>query len=56
MPIDMSKYLGLFASEAQEHLEGLARELVRVEQEHSREAVDAMFRHAHSVKGMAARL
>lgn len=54
MPIDMSKYLGLFASEAQEHLEGLARELVRVEKEHSREAVDAMFRHAHSVKGMAA--
>lgn len=54
MPIDMSKYLGLFASEAQEHLEGLARELVRVEQEHGRDSVDAMFRHAHSVKGMAA--
>ncbi|HEY3450073.1 MAG TPA: chemotaxis protein CheA [Myxococcales bacterium] len=54
MPIDMSKYLGLFASEAQEHLEGLARELVRVEKEHGRESVDAMFRHAHSVKGMAA--
>lgn len=54
MPIDMSKYLGLFASEAQEHLEGLARELVRLEKEKSRDAVDAMFRHAHSVKGMAA--
>jgi HPt (histidine-containing phosphotransfer) domain-containing protein len=54
MPIDLSKYLGLFASEAQEHLEGLARELVRVEKEHGRESVDAMFRHAHSVKGMAA--
>ncbi|MBI5547785.1 MAG: chemotaxis protein CheA [Deltaproteobacteria bacterium] len=54
MPIDMSKYLGLFASEALEHLEGLARELVRLEQEKSRTAVDAMFRHAHSVKGMAA--
>ena len=54
MPVDMSKYLALFASEAQEHLEGLARELVRLEKDKSREAVDAMFRHAHSVKGMAA--
>lgn len=54
MPIDMSKYLGLFASEATEHLEALSRELVRLEREKSREVVDSMFRHAHSVKGMAA--
>lgn len=53
MPIDMSKYLGLFATEAQEHVEGLSRELVRLERENSRESIDAMFRHAHSVKGMA---
>ncbi len=50
----MSKYLGLFASEAQEHLENLSRELVALEKGASPAAVDSMFRHAHSVKGMAA--
>lgn len=54
MPIDMSKYLGLFASEAQEHLESLSRELVALEKDASPTAIDSMFRHAHSVKGMAA--
>jgi two-component system chemotaxis sensor kinase CheA len=53
MPIDMARYLGLFASEAQEHLEGLGKELLLLERGASAEAVDAMFRHAHSVKGMA---
>ncbi len=54
MPIDMSKYLGLFTSEATEHLEALSKDLVRLEQEKSPDLVAAMFRHAHSVKGMAA--
>jgi two-component system chemotaxis sensor kinase CheA len=55
----MGKYLGLFVSEAGEHLEALAADLVRLERA-GREGgdtapvVDAMFRHAHSVKGMAA--
>jgi len=51
--MDMSKYLGLFVSEASEHLESLGRELLALEKEKTRERVDAMFRHAHSVKGMA---
>lgn len=54
MPIDMSKYLGLFITEATEHLESLSRELVSLEKSGGPEAIDAMFRHAHSVKGMAA--
>jgi len=53
MPTDMSKYLGLFVSEASEHLESLGRELLALEKEKTRDRVDAMFRHAHSVKGMA---
>lgn len=51
---DTSRYLTLFVGEATEHLESLGKELVRLEQGVSGEAVDAMFRHAHSVKGMAA--
>ncbi|MGI5861700.1 MAG: chemotaxis protein CheW [Myxococcales bacterium] len=54
MTIDMSKYLGLFTSEASEHLQQLSQDLVRLEREGNREVVDSMFRHAHSVKGMAA--
>lgn len=52
--MDMSRYLGLFASEAGEHLEALGQELLRVERERTPELVDSVFRHAHSVKGMAA--
>ncbi|HVE86892.1 MAG TPA: chemotaxis protein CheA, partial [Myxococcales bacterium] len=51
--MDMSKYLGLFVTEASEHLESLGRELLALEKEKTRDRVDAMFRHAHSVKGMA---
>jgi two-component system chemotaxis sensor kinase CheA len=50
----MSKYLGLFISEATEHLEALGKDLVVLEKEAKGEVVDALFRHAHSVKGMAA--
>jgi two-component system chemotaxis sensor kinase CheA len=53
MTMDMSKYLGLFVSESSEHLEALGRELVNLEKQPTPERVDAMFRHAHSVKGMA---
>ena len=41
--MDMSKYLGLFVSEASEHLESLGRELVALEKEKTSERVDAMF-------------
>jgi two-component system chemotaxis sensor kinase CheA len=55
----MGKYLGLFVSEAGEHLNGLSEDLVRLERasrqgEDRAPIVDSMFRHAHSVKGMAA--
>lgn len=53
MTMDMSRYLGLFVTEASEHLEALGRDLVQLEREASPGSVDSMFRHAHSVKGMA---
>jgi two-component system chemotaxis sensor kinase CheA len=53
MTMDMSRYLGLFISEATDHLEALGRDLVQLERESSAGVVDSMFRHAHSVKGMA---
>lgn len=54
MTLDMSKYLGVFVSEGTEHLESLARDLVAFEKSPGAEVVDSMFRHAHSIKGMAA--
>ncbi|SEU25057.1 chemotaxis protein CheA [Stigmatella erecta] len=53
MTMDMSRYLGLFVTEATEHLEALGRDLVQLEREGGASVVDSMFRHAHSVKGMA---
>ena len=50
----MSRYLGLFVAEASEHLEALGRDLVSLEGTPNVETVDSLFRHAHSVKGMAA--
>src|SRR5262249_26236865 len=52
--LDMSRYLGLFVAEASEHLEALGRDLGALEGAPSGETVDSLFRHAHSVKGMAA--
>jgi two-component system chemotaxis sensor kinase CheA len=55
--LDLQRYLGLFVSEAGEHLAAFGRELVRLEQvgqDGRKEIVDALFRHAHSVKGMSA--
>jgi len=54
MTLDMSKYLALFVSEATDHLDALAHELVKLEKQPEQTSVDSMFRHAHSVKGMAA--
>ena len=56
--LDLSKYLGLFVSESRDHIEALARTLVALERgagagEDPGALVDGMFRHAHSVKGMA---
>jgi two-component system, chemotaxis family, sensor kinase CheA len=52
--LDMSRYVGLFVAEAVEHLEALSRDLVTLEHKRAPETVDSLFRHAHSVKGMAA--
>ena len=53
--MDMSQYYGLFISEAREHAEKIAELAVLLENDPSdRPTVDALFRSAHSVKGMAA--
>jgi len=53
--MDMSKYRDLFFSEAREHLAQMSRLLVALEQAPAdRQTIDALFREAHSVKGMAA--
>jgi two-component system chemotaxis sensor kinase CheA len=56
--LDLQRYLGLYVSEAGEHLVAFGRELVRLEQAspgaEQKEIVDTLFRHAHSVKGMSA--
>ena len=50
---DTARYLSLFVGEATEHLDALGKELVRLEGGVTAEAIDSLFRHAHSVKGMA---
>lgn len=50
---DTSRYLALYAGEAAEHLEALGKDVVALERGATVALVDSMFRHAHSVKGMA---
>jgi two-component system chemotaxis sensor kinase CheA len=59
--IDIQRYLTLFVGEAAEHLAAFAKDLVRLEEAArqgagpgAKDAIDSAFRHAHSVKGMAA--
>lgn len=53
--MDMSQYRDLFVSEARRHLAATGELIVRLEDNlGDREAVDEIFRHAHSLKGMAA--
>ncbi len=54
--MDVSKYMGIFLVEAREHLGDFERKLAVLEvgKEPSREVAAEMFRHAHSLKGMAA--
>jgi len=59
MTLEMAKYLAMFVSEAGEHLSKLGAGLVRLESVAKEGGdttafVDELFRHAHSVKGMAA--
>jgi len=52
--MDLSKYRQLFLDECREHLQVMNRELLRLEQEaEPGGGVDALFRAAHSIKGMA---
>ncbi len=52
--MDLSKYRQLFLDECREHLQVMNRELLRLEQEAGPGGVDALFRAAHSIKGMSA--
>jgi len=53
--MDMSQYRGLFLSETREHIDTLNKLVVTLEQEPgNRQTIDALFRAAHSIKGMAA--
>jgi len=53
--MDMSKYKDLFISEAKEHVQGMSDCILILEKDPgSEEGINELFRHAHSVKGMAA--
>jgi two-component system chemotaxis sensor kinase CheA len=56
--MDTSKYIALFVEESKEHLQQLNKEVVAAESTADAEAinVDEIFRHLHSLKGMAASL
>ena len=53
--MDMSKYKGMFISETKEHLQTMNQLIISLEKDPSnQENIEALFRAAHSVKGMAA--
>ncbi len=53
--MDIVKLRGIFLTEAAEHLEMMAGILVRLDTDpEDRDGIDALFREAHSIKGMAA--
>lgn len=53
--MDMSQYRDLFVSEARNHLSAFGELIVRLEDSPGETAgIDELFRHAHSLKGMAA--
>jgi len=53
--MDMSQYRDLFVSESRGHLSAFNELIVQLEENVSdRDAIDEIFRHAHSLKGMAA--
>ena len=57
MALDMAKYRVLFVEESTENLEEFSRSLLVLEKDPTRaEAIDSIFRCAHSIKGMAASL
>ncbi len=65
LAIDRDKYRSLFVDESREGLAAIGNELVRLERDargggatadHAKAGFDVVFRHAHSLKGMAAAL
>lgn len=53
--MDIDKYRKMFITEAAEHLQTMTEKLVAVESDpEDRDGIDALFREAHSIKGMAA--
>lgn len=57
MALDLAKYRALFLEEAQEHTAEIGRALLELEKSaDSQEAIDTIFRMAHSIKSMAASL
>lgn len=57
MALDMAKYRRIFLEESNDHLAEISRALLDLEKEMaSVEAIDTIFRMAHSIKSMAASL
>jgi two-component system chemotaxis sensor kinase CheA len=57
MALDMAKYRLIFLEEAGDHLAEISRALLGLEKEMANaEAIDTLFRMAHSIKSMAASL
>jgi two-component system chemotaxis sensor kinase CheA len=55
--MDMAKYRQVFLEEATEHLAEMSHALLELEKDSAgAEAIDLLFRMAHSIKGMAASL
>ncbi len=55
--MDMAKYRNVFLEESTEHLEEMSHALLELEKDTSCvDAIDMLFRMAHSIKGMAASL
>ncbi|MEK7774122.1 MAG: Hpt domain-containing protein, partial [Deltaproteobacteria bacterium] len=53
--MDTSKYKALYIQETHEHLSGIEKGLLLLDKEPGNSAaVDALFRHYHSIKGMSA--
>ena len=53
---ELLQYVGAFITEAKEFLQKLSESLIELEQNHSRETLDEIFRVAHTLKGMSASL
>ena len=53
--MDKAKFKAMFLAEAAEHLQAMSETLLRLDNDpENRQEIDALFREAHSIKGMAA--